>query len=78
MATTRAVRMAKPAAQNVLDLGQNIEAVVDGDTLTLRIKLSERLGPSASGKTTIVATTSGNKPIGDTGVIIGLNAYIKR
>lgn len=56
----------------------NIKARVDGDTLHLEIDLNKRLGPSASGKTTIVATTSGNQPIPGTDVVIGLNAYVKR
>ncbi|EEF62225.1 hypothetical protein [Pedosphaera parvula] len=37
--------------------------------------------PSASGKTLVVATTSGNKPtevqVNGKSVIVGLNAYIK-
>ena len=52
---------------------------VDGTTLTLTIDLSRKIGPSKSGKTTIIATTSGNKEIPDTnGAIIGLNVYRKR
>ena len=57
----------------------NIKATLNGNTLCLEIDLSKRLGPSASGKTVIVATTSGNQPIpGTDGVVLGLNAYIKR
>lgn len=59
-------------------IGSNIIGKVDGDTLTLTIDLSKRLGPSASGKTTIVATTSGNQAIPGTPVVLGLNAYVKR
>ncbi|WP_461369436.1 hypothetical protein [Candidatus Darwinibacter acetoxidans] len=56
----------------------NIKAEVKGQTLHLEIDLSKRLGPSASGKTVIVATTSGNKQIEGSDVILGLNAYVKR
>ena len=56
----------------------NIKGEVKGNILHLEIDLSQEHGPSASGKTTIVATTSGNKPVGNTDVIIGLNAYKKR
>ena len=52
---------------------------VDGTTLTLTIDLSREIGPSKSGKTTIIATTSGNKEIpGTDGLVLGLNAYRKR
>ena len=36
-------------------------------------------GPSSSGKTTIVATTSGNKKIvvGDRELFVGINVYVK-
>lgn len=68
---------AKPAAQNVAVVGENIEAAVDGDILTLRIDLSQRLRKSASGKTTIVATTGGNQTIPGTTVIAGINLYVK-
>lgn len=54
-------------------LGRNVKASVDGDKLTLEIDLSEKPEPSASGKTMIVATTQGNKKIGD--MHIGLNVY---
>ena len=56
----------------------NIKGEVRGDILHLEIDISKRLGPSASGKTTIVATTSGNQPIPGTDVVIVLNAYVKR
>ena len=55
---------------------QNVEMKVVGDKLTITIDLSKRLGRSSSGKSTIVATTGGNKPIpGHDDVKIGLNAY---
>lgn len=48
--------------------------------LAIEIPVSKR--PSMSGKTTVVASTNGNKAtsiiIDDQPVIIGFNAYIKR
>lgn len=62
---------------SVLSLGTNIAGKLVGDILTLEIDLSKRNGRSASGKTTIVATSSGNQSVPGTPVIIGLNAYVK-
>lgn len=58
-------------------LGTNLNCEVVGDELIIRINLSERHGPSASGKTTIVATSGGNQKVPGTEVIIGVNAYVK-
>lgn len=63
--------MAKAKAKNTL--GRNVLTELDGDTLTLTVDLSARSEPSASGKTMIIATTEGNKKVGD--VIVGLNVY---
>lgn len=68
----------KRAEPAVSVIGTNIQSAVDGDWLVLRINLKERHGQSKTGKTTIVATSSGNKLIeGTGGVTIGLNAYVK-
>ncbi len=67
-------------ASKVQSIGKNIAAVVsaDGKTLTLTIDLTKRHGPSASGKTTIVASSGGNVTVdGSGGVIVGINAYTK-
>lgn len=56
----------------------NIDLKVDGNTLTIKIDLSETHGASKSGKTTIIATTSGNTKIPGTDAIIGLNCYKPR
>lgn len=59
-------------------IGSNITASVQNNILTLEIDLSKRMGPSASGKTIIVASSNGNQRIdGGNGVVIGLNAYVK-
>jgi len=66
------------AAKKPVELGTNLTGEIVGDELILRINLKSRHGKSASGKTTIVATSSGNKLIeGTGGVIIGFNAYVK-
>jgi ABC-type sugar transport system ATPase subunit len=51
---------------------------VDGNILTIKVDLSKEFGPSASGKTTIIATTEGNVSIGDREEKIGLNVYRKK
>lgn len=64
---------------NNASLGQNASYSIDpAGIMTIKIDLNKRLGRSASGKSTIVSTTSGNKTIeGSDGVVIGLNAYVK-
>ena len=58
---------------------KNVEMKVDGHILTLTVDLSKSFGPSASGKTTIIASTEGNKPVEDHEEIkVGLNVYKKR
>ncbi len=58
------------------ELGKNIEFKVEGKKLTLVIDLEQEQGQSASGKSTIVATTSGNVKVpGAEGVTLGFNAY---
>lgn len=59
------------------NIGENIESSLDGDILTLRIDLSKRLRQSASGKTTIVATTGGNQMVPGSVVVAGINLYVK-
>jgi hypothetical protein len=69
-----------PASKAAVEstVGENISASVQDGILTLTIDLKKRLRPSASGKTTIVATSAGNQAIaGGGGVIIGVNAYVK-
>jgi len=58
----------------VSEFGRNIKSNREGDILTLTIDLSKSFGRSASGKSIIVATSSGNKPLGD-GTFIGVNVY---
>ena len=55
--------------------GKNIIVAVVGNIATITIDLSKSFGPSASGKTEIIATTSGNQPLAGTDVMLGVNAY---
>ena len=43
---------------------KNVELTLTGDILTIRVDLTQTFGPSSSGKTTIIASTEGNVPIG--------------
>lgn len=57
---------------------KNIDMVVEGDMLTIKVDLSKRFGKSSSGKSTIIATTEGNQSIpGSDDIKIGLNIYTK-
>ena len=58
-------------------MGENVEGQIEGDTLVLRINLTKRgaVNPK-SGKTIRVATTGGNQQAKDTGVFVGVNAYV--
>ncbi len=51
---------------------------VEGNILTLKIDLSKEFGPSASGKTTIIASTEGNISVPDRDEKVGLNVYKKK
>lgn len=48
---------------------------VKANILTIQVNLKKEFGLSKSGKTIIVASTQGNKPVEDTSCIIGLNVY---
>jgi hypothetical protein len=55
---------------------QNIEMTVDGNILTIRVDITKDFGPSASGKTIMIASTKGNVSVpGREEIKIGLNAY---
>lgn len=64
-------RVAKAATARM----KNVAMLVDGDMLTIEIDLSKDFGPSKSGKTTIVASTEGNKSVPGRSEKIGLNVY---
>lgn len=58
----------------------NVEMSVQGNILNIKVDLSKEFGPSASGKTIIIATTSGNASIPGRpdNEKIGLNVYRKK
>ena len=39
---------------------KNVEMSLEGNILTIKVDLSKEFGPSASGKTIIIASTEGN------------------
>ncbi|MBI4966302.1 MAG: hypothetical protein HY913_23690 [Desulfomonile tiedjei] len=67
----------KKAAKGRRSTFKNVEMDVEGDNLTVKVDLSKELGPSKSGKTTMVATTEGNQLVYGREEKIGLNVYRK-
>ena len=58
---------------------KNVEMKLEGDILTIKVDVTKEFGPSASGKTIIIASTEGNVPIPEKeNVKIGLNIYRKK
>ncbi len=58
---------------------KNIEMQIQGDILTVKVDLKKEFGPSASGKTIIIATTEGNVTVPEhEGIKIGINVYRKK
>jgi hypothetical protein len=52
----------------------------DGNTLTIELPISPR--PSKSGKTTVVASSNGNRPVAaeynGQPLVVGVNAYVPK
>ena len=63
------------AAQNI---GENVQIEIKDGKAIIIIDLAHRGGLSSSGKSVIVATTSGNVTIPGSEVVLGLNAYVKK
>ena len=57
---------------------KNIEFTVSGNTLTIKVDLTQEFGPSSSGKTIIIASTEGNFPLPGRTEVMGLNVYRKK
>ena len=55
-----------------------MEMKVEGNILTIKVDLSKEFGPSASGKTIIIASTEGNVSVTDRDEKVGLNVYRKK
>lgn len=58
---------------------KNVEMIVEGSTLTIKVDISKDYGESKSGKSITIASTEGNISIPDHEEIkIGLNIYRKK
>ncbi len=57
---------------------KNVQMTVEGHILTIKVDLSKEFGPSASGKTIIIASTEGNTTLPDRDEVVGLNVYRKK
>lgn len=58
---------------------KNVEYEIKGNTMTIKIDITQSFGPSKSGKSEIIASTEGNKRIKveDQDIYLGLNLYKK-
>ncbi len=54
---------------------KNVDIKIEGNTLILKVDLTQEQGPSSSGKTMIIGTTSGNAQIPGREEFVGLNVY---
>ena len=58
---------------------KNVKMSIEENVLIIKVDLSQEFGPSASGKTIIIASTEGNVPIpGHEVAKVGLNVYRKK
>ena len=57
---------------------KNVELSVKGNILTIAVDLTKEFGPSASGKTIIIASTEGNFSLQGRSEVVGLNVYRKK
>lgn len=60
-----------------MNLGSNVKVTAKGNKVILEIDTTQDLGLSGSGKSTKIASTNGNVPLGDAfpGIRLGLNMY---
>ncbi|HKM41645.1 MAG TPA: hypothetical protein VJY43_03665 [Methanocorpusculum sp.] len=58
---------------------KNVKMSVDGDILTIQVDLTQDNGPSSSGKTVMIGSSMGNKPVSRKfpEVRVGVNVYKK-
>jgi hypothetical protein len=61
-----------------VEIMKNVQLTVEGNILTIRVDLSKEFGPSASGKTIIIASSEGSVSIQDREEKVGLNVYRKK
>jgi hypothetical protein len=57
---------------------KNVEMTVTGNILTIKVDLTKQFGPSASGKTIIIASTEGNITVPEREEKVGLNVDRKK
>ena len=57
---------------------KNVDMTVSGNILTIKVDLTKEFGPSASGKTTIIASTEGNITVPEREEKVGLNVYRRK
>ena len=58
---------------------KNVDTKIEQGKLVITVDLTKELGPSASGKSVIIATTEGNVDVpGTPDVKLGLNVYRKK
>ena len=57
---------------------KNVQMSVAGNILTITVDLTKEFGPSASGKTIIIASTEGNIAVPEREEKIGLNVYRRK
>jgi hypothetical protein len=55
--------------------GQNVTVTVRNKRLIIEVDLTATGEPSKTGKSVVIASTKGNKPIAEAGVMLGLNVY---
>ena len=72
MVTQTAPNGAAAPAAGGQPLGKNVVARLEGQILTLTVDLAQNFGLSGSGKSTIIATASGNVLIPGTNARLGL------
>lgn len=61
-----------------MSLIKNVDMQLDGNMLTIKVKLTKNFGVSSSGKSIIIASSEGNAEIpGTPGIKIGLNVFQK-
>lgn len=56
---------------------RNVEMLLDGNILTLKVDLTKEFGLSSSGKSIIVATTEGGARIAERDEVVTLTVYKK-
>lgn len=54
---------------------KNVDLSVEGNILTIRVDLSKEFGSSGSGKSTVIASTEGNRRLKGREERVGLNIF---